>query len=177
MTQFSKGTKFSLGILIIFVGVLLVWFSDRGDRDSGPEGVRPGFSTWGHVKNQGTDPFLKHDSNGLLQVSERESQSRPTTDAIEEFEDWMESFLSEDSSGRGQLIEEGVAISGRRRQEMKRLIREDPETALAFAVPYQFRPRISSRNYRSTGNSGEQLCPIPVECLLLRSRPCRAWTC
>ena len=141
MTQFSKGTKFSLGILIIFVGVLLVWFSDRGDRDSGPEGVRPGFSTWGHVKNQGTDQksFLKHDSNGLLQVSERESQSRPTTDAIEEFEDWMESFLSEDSSGRGQLIEEGVAISGRRRQEMKRLIREDPETALAFAVPYQFR--------------------------------------
>ena len=27
----------------------------------GPEGVRPRFSTWGHVKNQGTDPFLDHD--------------------------------------------------------------------------------------------------------------------
>ena len=61
----------------------------------------------------------------------------------------MERFLSEDSSGRGQLIEEGVAISGRRRQEMKRLIQEDPETALALAVPYQFRrefpPEITAR--------------------------------
>ena len=25
----------------------------------GPEGVRPRFSTWGHVKNQGADPFLR----------------------------------------------------------------------------------------------------------------------
>ena len=51
----------------------------------------------------------------------------------------MERFLYEDSSGRGQLIGEGVAVAGRRRQEMKRLIREDPETALDLAVPYQFR--------------------------------------
>ena len=29
----------------------------------GPEGVRPRFSTWGHVKNQGTDPFLDHDQD------------------------------------------------------------------------------------------------------------------
>ena len=76
MIKLSKGTKFFLAGLTFFVGVLLVWFVDRGDR---PEGVRPGFSTWGHVKNQGadpflalghvknqgTDPFLKHGSNGL----------------------------------------------------------------------------------------------------------------
>ena len=29
----------------------------------GPEGVRPRFSTWGHVKNQGADPFLDHDND------------------------------------------------------------------------------------------------------------------
>ena len=138
MTKLLKGTKFSLAILTIFIGALLVWFSNGGNRER-TEGVRPGFSTWGHVKNQGTDPFLKHDSNGLVQVSERESQSRPPTGAIEDFEEWMERFLSEDSSGRGQLIEEGVAVAGRRRPEMKRLIREDPETALSLAVPYEFR--------------------------------------
>ena len=140
-----------MGILTFFVGGLLVWFSNGG-----PEGVRPGFSTWGHVKNQGTDPFLKHGSekketwsNGLLPLGERESRARPPVGAIEEFEEWMERFLSEDSSGRGQLIEEGVAVAGRRRPEMKWLIQEDPETALALAVPYQFRrefpPEITSQ--------------------------------
>ena len=150
MIKLSKGTKFFLAGLTFFVGVLLVWFVDRGDR---PEGVRPGFSTWkhvknqgadpflalGHVKNQGTDPFLKHGSDGLHPLSEREPRTRPPTGAIGEFEEWMERFLYEDSSGRGQLIGEGVAVAGRRRQEMKRLIREDPETALDLAVPYQFR--------------------------------------
>ena len=138
MIKPSKGTKFSLGILTFFVGVLLVWFSNGGNRER-PEWVRPGFSTWGHVKNQGPEPFLKHDSNGLLPLSERVSQSRPPVGAIGEFEEWMELFLSEDSSGRGQLIEEGVVVAGRRRQEIKRLIQEDPETALVLAVPYQFR--------------------------------------
>ena len=146
MIKPSKGTKFCLGILIIFVGVLLVWFFNRGDRDPElPEKdnqyvVRD--SEHGSEKNESV-------SNGLLPLRERESQSRPRTGAIEEFEEWMERFLSEDSSGRGQLIEEGVGVAGRRRQEMKRLIQEDPETALALAVPYPFRrefpPEITSQ--------------------------------
>ncbi len=51
----------------------------------------------------------------------------------------MGRFLSADSSGRSQLIEEGIAVAGRRRQEMKTLIQEDPEMALARSVPYASR--------------------------------------
>ncbi len=125
-----------MAILTFFVGLLLVLFPNRGDRD--PE--LPEKDNKFIVRDSEPDSEKNESvSNRLLPVSERESQARSSTGVIEEFEEWMGRFLPAESSGRGQLIEEGVAIAGRRRQEMKRLIQEDPETALALAVPYQFR--------------------------------------
>ena len=67
-----------------------------------------------------------------------------STSGIEGFEDWMAGYINADPSARHQEIEEGAAIAAMRRDELKSIMRIDPETALALAVPYELRREFPS---------------------------------
>ncbi len=136
MVKQLKGTKCSWTVLTVFVGLLLIWFSNGGKRD--PELTEKKDEVVVRDSEHGPEKHETH-SNGLLPAIEGDPGARSSIGAIEEFEEWMGRFLPSDSSGRDRLIEEGVAVAGRRREKMKRLMQADPEAALALAVPYEFR--------------------------------------
>ncbi len=64
--------------------------------------------------------------------------------SIDAFEDWMERYFNAGPEERDQLVEEGLALAQRRRIELKSLIQEDPEAALATAIPYDLRRELPS---------------------------------
>ena len=57
-------------------------------------------------------------------------------DAVADFSDWAEQFLSGNSSSD---LARGEALAWKRRELMLELIENDPERAIKLAVPYEWR--------------------------------------
>ena len=136
MVKFLKGPKFSWAVLTFFVGLLLIWFSYGGKRDPELTGKKDKLAV--RDSEHGPDKHETH-SNGRLPAIEREPEARGSTGAIEAFEDWMERYFKTDPAERDQLTGEGVTLAQWRRSELKSLIQEDAEAALATAIPYELR--------------------------------------
>ena len=51
------------------------------------------------------------------------------------FRDWTRSYLAADSSAKGSLAADGIALAKARRDDMTGLIKSDPRRALELAVP------------------------------------------
>lgn len=58
------------------------------------------------------------------------------------FRNWVNRWEQADPAQRAALLAEGINLAQARREVMKALIREDPETALAEAIPYARRIRL-----------------------------------
>lgn len=56
-------------------------------------------------------------------------------DAVEAFDDWAARYLAADAAGRAALEAEGRGLARARRPVFKQMIQQDPQTALARAVP------------------------------------------
>lgn len=61
---------------------------------------------------------------------------------LSDFAFWSDSYLNAPESERASLVSEGVEFATRRRELLRRLIREDPERALAAAVPLAVRSQL-----------------------------------
>ncbi|MCB1274991.1 Calx-beta domain-containing protein [Prosthecobacter sp.] len=75
----------------------------------------------------------------------REIQKVPTTpvnDLMASFDAWTEEYLKADAAGKAALIEEGVKLAAARRPLFKQLIKDDPRSALARAVPMVVRQKL-----------------------------------
>ncbi len=64
---------------------------------------------------------------------------KPDVDSQVEFHRWVGSYLASPLDVRAAMLPEGVALAKARRMTLARLIREDPEQALAAAVPMTVR--------------------------------------
>ena len=59
-----------------------------------------------------------------------------------EFRDWTARYLAAAPSARAKLLAEGIALAKARRLALSSLIKEDPENALALAVPMTVRQQL-----------------------------------
>jgi uncharacterized repeat protein (TIGR01451 family)/uncharacterized delta-60 repeat protein len=70
------------------------------------------------------------------------SKDRGATPAIAAFDDWAERFIKADAAGRNALLNNAESLANARREEMTKLIRENPEQAIAQALPYGIRKQL-----------------------------------
>ena len=66
-------------------------------------------------------------------------ESRP---ALGDFSAWSDRWLGAPAAERAALVAEGVALAGARRAELKAMIRNDPQAAIAAAVPLAVRAQL-----------------------------------
>lgn len=72
--------------------------------------------------------------------SDNDNQS--PKDALSQFEDWMAKYLEASEAERARLLDEGIRLVKTRRPVFKQLIKDDPRTALARAVPMVARQKL-----------------------------------
>jgi M6 family metalloprotease-like protein/uncharacterized delta-60 repeat protein len=68
--------------------------------------------------------------------------SQPRTDALRVFTDWVGRYQAADEAVRSSLLAEGVRLAQARRQTMAQMIMQNPEAALAAAVPIMTRKNL-----------------------------------
>ena len=137
----QKSLKGILVILVLWVAALGVRQWKEAKEFTEPESLEPAQITDSSRSGSREDPL---ESNANPSSHQTPQFEMPVGSAIDGFEDWMGRYFNADPDLRDQLIEAGVTLAERRRSELKSLIQEDPQTALALAVPYEFRREFPS---------------------------------
>ena len=115
-------------IVALLAGTALgLWLLNQPGESTKPDGSSPSSSK---------DPLAEYADSPSNPAPQN---NMPVESAIDAFEDWMDRYFNADPSERDQLMEEGITSAQRRRSELKTLIQEDPEAALAAAIPYELR--------------------------------------
>lgn len=86
---------------------------------------------------RGAGPVRKPDRTVPLQLLPSVPQQAP--EAVAEFREWSERFLSAADDGRRPLLEEGMELAKEHTREIARMIKSDPQAAIAHAVPMVIR--------------------------------------
>lgn len=93
--------------------------------------------------------WLQRHPKGELQVQSVPSRSVvpvsipvPVALSVQDFRDWSGAYLKVEGAGRAALLEQGKALAREHTQEIARLIRLDPQQAIAQAVPMAVRQKL-----------------------------------
>src|SRR5262249_46331197 len=81
-----------------------------------------------------TSAAMLPDTNSVKSIKD-EAPDNPFTD-LNAFSAWAERFLAGDASAN---VSQGAALAWKRRQALQQLIETNPEKALAFSAPFQWR--------------------------------------
>lgn len=63
----------------------------------------------------------------------------PANSSFQRFDQWANRYFAAPETEKNKLIEQGVAIAGERREELRKLIERDPKRALTLAIPEKVR--------------------------------------
>ena len=123
-------------LCLLSAAALVLWLWKQTGESTEPDRPGPGLTS----DSSHSGPHTEH----VAQYADSSSNPPPQSgmsvgSAMDAFEDWMARYFNADPAERDRLIEEGAALAQRRRSEMKALIQEDPEAALALAIPYELR--------------------------------------
>ena len=122
------------GVIVILAllaaAALGLWLFNQPGESTKPDGSWHN-SSKDPLANNADSPANPWPQSGMLVES-----------AIDAFEDWMKWYLDAAPEERDKLMEEGINLAQRRRSELKALIQEDPEAALAAAIPYELRQEL-----------------------------------
>ncbi len=132
----QKSLRGMLVILVLLVAATGAWFWKEAREFTEPDTVEPAQITDSSRSGSREDPL---ESNANSSSRQTPQSAMPVGNAIDAFEDWMERYFNADPALRDQLTEAGATLAERRRSELKSLIQEDPQTALALAIPYEIR--------------------------------------
>ena len=141
MKNRQKPLEGALLILVLSAAALGLWLWKQPSESTEPDSLGPG-------QTSDSPPSVSR-KDSLAQNANSPSNPPPQSgmqfeSAIDAFEDWMERYFNADPAERVQLAEEGVTLAQRRRSELKSLIQEDPEAALALTIPYELRRELPS---------------------------------
>ena len=133
MKNHVTSPKFHFLALIISLGICLVWFSNREHK-----ALDENLETSGHDSDleSSTEKSSRNPSSSNGGIGQSFLYSGST---FEIFDEWIERYVSDNPADRDDLISEGVTLSKERLQELKGLIKLDPELALSLAIPYAIR--------------------------------------
>lgn len=129
----------ALLVLVLSTATLGWWLWKQPEKSTEPE--KP---EWVSDSSRSTphEDHLAQNTNSHHHHPHRSASQ--TQSAIDAFENYLARYFNADPATRDQLTEEGVTLAQRRRPELKSLIQEDPQAALAKAIPYELRRQLPS---------------------------------
>ena len=129
----------ALWVLILSAAALGLWLWKHSGELTEPE--KPEWVSGSSRSTPNEDHLAQNNDSHHHHPHNSASQ---TQSAIDAFENWMARYFNADPATRDQLTVEGVTLAQRRRPELKTLIQEDPQAALAKAIPYELRQQLPS---------------------------------
>ena len=130
----KRSGKRIFSFFVLSAAALGLWFWKQPEKSTEPE--RP---EWVSDSSRSTSHEDHLAQNAHHHHHHPHKSASQTQSAIDAFENWMARYFNADPAKRDPMTEEGVTLAQHRRPQLKSLIQEDPQAALAKAVPYELR--------------------------------------
>ncbi len=132
---------FAAGAAALLLSTLVFWQTSSPPRPQAPVAAAPDAAP---ASVPAVTPGVSSATKpaAIPTASSQPAQKVATASAISAFDDWAQQFIKADVALRPALLAKAEPLANARREEMIKLIRENPEQAIAQALPYSVRKQL-----------------------------------